>query len=529
MPQTTELFRDSLESVEVTYVGPVGADTLVDFAFTISNITAGASSWPAELVLTVNEDSPEFISVVPRLGVGERMTLVFSRPFQHGTYVVTIEDGGAKQIVSLEVQPQAIAYALGLLSTQTPMPAPEPTATPTPAARPTAVPARTALPASSAEPTSTVMVSNETRPVTSRGIDHPHLRHLTYKEYMLELINKERTGAGLGAVVLGTNNAAQLHAEAAIDHCFGSHWGIDGLKPYMRYSLAGGYQSNGENWHGNTWTVSLGSSRWSGLDYCLTGSTGGHQAPIDSIQTEVYQAMQGWMDSPGHRRNILTPSHRRVSVGLAWDGFNFAAVQHFEGDYMSYRSLPSVDEGVLTLKGAVTGGATLATPGDLGIQIFYDQPPRILTRGQVSRTYCYDSGRLVASLREPLPPGWSYPEDKFTREHTPCPDPYLVSADAPAPTSPDEAHEFWQAAYDASQLKPSTTIVVPWITANEWRVTKQSFDVTADVGDVLDYFGPGVYTIVVWAKFDGVAAVISEYSIFHGVAPPETYDPVNWS
>ena len=512
-PSPTPTVADlKLESVEVRYVGTAGADTLVDIAFTISNIGAGASSRPADLVLTVDEDSPEFISVVPRLGVGERMTFVFSRPFEPGTYVVTIEVGGAKQIVSLEVQPQAIAYALGLLPTQTPMPAPDPSATPTPAVRPMAVPTRTALLASSAEPTSVVMVSTETRAVTARGADHPHLRHLRYKEHMLELINEERTRAGLGTVVLGTNNAAQLHAEAAIDHCFGSHWGIDGLKPYMRYRLAGGYQSNAEN--------------GSGSDYCIREAD--FYRPIGSIENEVEETMAGWTESPGHRRNILTPHHKKVNVGLAWDRFNFAAYQQFEGDYIDLVSDPRVVGDVLSVSGRLRNGAGIEQPDDLGIQIFYDQPPRTLTRGQVSRTYCYDSGRLVAALREPLPPRWFYPEDKIIREHSPCPDPYLVPADAPAPTSPDEAREFWQAAYDASQLKPLTTIVVPWITADEWRVTKQSFDVTADVGDVLDHYGPGVYTIVVWAKFDGVAAVISAYSIFNGVKPPDTYDPANW-
>ena len=78
------------------------------------------------------------------------------------------------------------------------------------------------------------------------------------KDYMLALINSERRKAGVNPVVLGTNNAAQLHAESSLADCVSSHWGTDGLKPYMRYSLAGGYQSNGENGHG--------------LDYCIKSS-----------------------------------------------------------------------------------------------------------------------------------------------------------------------------------------------------------------------------------------------------------------
>ena len=83
----------------------------------------------------------------------------------------------------------------------------------------------------------------------------PHLKHIEAKHYMLELINVERRRAGVSAVTMGDNVAAQLHADSSLENCTSSHWGIDGLKPYMRYSLAGGYQSNGEN--------------GSGLDYCI--------------------------------------------------------------------------------------------------------------------------------------------------------------------------------------------------------------------------------------------------------------------
>ena len=124
---------------------------------------------------------------------------------------------------------------------------------------------------------------------------------------MLELINEERMKAGLNPVTMGDNAAAQLHAETALEGCFSSHWGLDGLKPYMRYSLAGGYQSSGENVHGS--------------DYCITDAD--NYRPIADIQDEVREAMVGWMNSPGHRRNILRPKHRRVNIGLAWGPVQF--------------------------------------------------------------------------------------------------------------------------------------------------------------------------------------------------------------
>ena len=332
------------------------------------------------------------------------------------------------------------------------------------------------------------------------------------KLYMLELINAERVRAGVPAVVLGDNIAAQLHAEASLAGCYSSHWGSDGLKPYMRYSLAGGYQSNGENGHG--------------LDFCITSDTrspsGLRYSFLGPVEAEIKDAMDGWMSSPGHRDNILGKYHKKVNIGLAWDRYNLVAYQHFEGDYVEYNQLPAVEDKLFQLSGKVSAEVQLSED-DLGVQIYYDEPPHPLTKGQLTRTYCYDSGRLVASLRAPLMGGWFYDSHDFTQSYRPCPSPYDVSADAPSPSSPGQAHQFWQEAYNKSQVDPIQLITIPWITALEWRVDGGSFTVEADLTGPLSRFGPGVYTVVVWGILDGEDAIISEYSIFHGTKSPDTY------
>ncbi len=328
---------------------------------------------------------------------------------------------------------------------------------------------------------------------------------------MLELINTERMQAGLNPVVLGDNVAAQLHAEASLEGCFSSHWGLDGLKPYMRYSLAGGYQSNAEN--------GLGS------DYCIKASD--RYRPIFNVDQEIREAMEGWMDSPGHRDNILRPWHKKVNIGLARDPYNFYAYQHFEGDYVEYERLPNIENGVLSMSGTVKNGVTFEEDRDLGVQIYYDPPPHALARGQVARTYCYDSGLLIAALRAPLTGNWFYTEDEFAKSYSPCPDPYDVPQDAPAPSSHDEAHDFWQAAYDTSQAREEQSITVPWITALEWTARGESFSVTADLGNLLAKQGKGVYSLIVWGSIGSERIVISEYSIFHDVAPIDTYSVDN--
>ncbi len=326
---------------------------------------------------------------------------------------------------------------------------------------------------------------------------------------MLELINKERADAGVGAVALGDNVAAQLHTESALSNCFASHWGLDGLKPYMRYSLAGGYQSNGENSHG--------------LDYCITARDG--YRALDSIRAEIREAMSGWMLSAGHRRNILNPTHLKVNIGIAWDRYNTTMAQHFEGDYVVYSQMPVIREGVLSFDGSVKNGAQTGIRRDFGVQVFYDAPPLPLTRGQVSRTYCYDNGLLVAGLREPLTGGSYWTTDQFESSYQPCPNPASLSPALPPANSADEAHALWREAYSESRAMRERAITVPWITASWFAVGGGEFAVEADISEVLQKHGPGVYSVVVWGRVGGEEAVLSRYSIFHEIEPPPTYAP----
>ena len=328
------------------------------------------------------------------------------------------------------------------------------------------------------------------------------------KGYMLRLINNERRAIGVPEVVLGINDAAQLHAQDSLKGCYSSHWGRDGLKPYMRYSLAGGYQSNGEN--------------GSGLDYCIKARDG--YSALSGIETEIRETMAGWMGSPGHRRNILEKNHRKVNIGLAWDRYNLIAVQHFEGDYVEYEILPDFNEGRLRLEGKVKNGARFGVGDTIPIQIFYDPPPHSLVPGQLSRTYCYGSGLPVAYLREPLTGSRYYPKDTLRTTYSPCASPYDVPPDASAPQSPGQAHAHWQSAYDANRSTKKMPAVMQAVTASSWRTGSSGFLITASLGNVLKKHGPGVYTVVLWGAVGDETEIISEYSIFHNIPRPDGYD-----
>ena len=189
--------------------------------------------------------------------------------------------------------------------------------------------------------------------------------------------------------------------------------------------------------------------------------------------------------------------------------------------------MPTIEDGILSLSGTVKNGVMFEEGRDLGVQLYYDSPPHALTRGQVARTYCYDSGLQIAALRAPLTGNWFYDEDAFRATYKPCPNPYDVPADADAPLSHDDAHVFWQAAYDASQTRQGQSITLPWITALEWTVRGEMFSVTADLRDLLAKHGRGVYSLIVWGSIGSEDVVISQYSTFHDVAPPDTYNAGN--
>ena len=355
----------------------------------------------------------------------------------------------------------------------------------------------TALPTAAAAPSAGAATTVPVAGATQRNIEH--------KRFMLDLINAEREKAGVPPVSLGTNVAAQLHAESSVENCSGGHWGADGLKPYMRYTLAGGYQKNSEN--------------ASGYHYCVTSSDG--YAPIADVNDRIRKHMRGYMSSKGHRENLLDPHHRRVNIGVAWNRYQLWSVQHFEGDYFVFDTLPTISGDTLTFSGSTANGGQWAE--DLAPQLYYDQPPHALTRGQLSRTHCYDSGQRVASFREPLPPGYVYPAENPNISVTEgCPDPYRFSADTAAPKPPAPG-----VPYLAPIPIPVHRFHTPeWVTASSWREDEHSISATVDLSDILDDRGPGVYTLTLWGYIDGESVVVADYSIFHDVTPPDTYGGV---
>ena len=319
---------------------------------------------------------------------------------------------------------------------------------------------------------------------------------------MLDLINEERDRVTVPPVELGNEPTAQLHAESALENCFTGHWGIDGLKPYMRYSLAGGYQANAEN--------------VSGLSYCINSPS---YSRINTVE-QVKVTMAGFMDSSDHRKSILNPDFKRVTIGLAWDTYNFRAVQVFEGDYIEFDHLPAIDErGVLSLSGRFRHG-NRAPEGFSFVDIYYDPPPKPLTGGQIARTYCVDLGRKAASLRKPPGRNARYEVHQYVQSTLGdlCIDPHEQET-----VSPGSVTEAQLLHLRARVGNPPVLVrtAVDWVDGIVWEFRGDRFRVTADLDDVIEDYGEGVYTIVLWGDTPDIAPhVAGQYSIFHGIDPP---------
>lgn len=295
---------------------------------------------------------------------------------------------------------------------------------------------------------------------------------------MLNLINEDRRKNSLPPVALGSNSASQAHAEMALRESLTGHWGLDGLKPYMRYTQVGGTNYEAENVSGPAEALKPG----------VTYQT---KAPEQLLQ----EAETGLMNSPGHRRNILNPSHKRVNLGIACSNAVCAVDQQFEGDYVQFEGKPGFDGGTLAFAGRMTG-FTLS-----GVQIWYDPLPEPITADQIRATRCYSGGTPIAFLRDPPAPGTYYTDATSSYSWDYCREPRDVSPDG---TSTVIASGERRAA------------AIPWVTATVWITdTSGLFYVEADVSAVLGSHGSGVYTVRIWGDSPtGQQVELTNYSIW---------------
>ena len=104
---------------------------------------------------------------------------------------------------------------------------------------------------------------------------------------MLALVNQARAGAGCGALTADPALAAVARAHSADmrDRGYFSHTDPDGRSPFDRAEQAGVGNARAEN--------------------------------IARGQPDAGAVVRAWLDSPGHRENVLNCGYRTMGVGLA--------------------------------------------------------------------------------------------------------------------------------------------------------------------------------------------------------------------
>lgn len=304
--------------------------------------------------------------------------------------------------------------------------------------------------------TLTTPISPATSPTptfsTKPPATQPALQHGPLVEYVLDLINKDRADYEYAPVTLGANQAAQKHAEDMLAGFFLSHWGTDGLKPYMRYTLEGGVNYDMENSSYTGWyDKSENPDRYAALDV------------KQELQQLEYAMMYDDAGSDwGHRDNILNKWHKKVNIGIAYDGHRLAFVEDFEGDYVQFNQAPALLQGTLSISGRVVLGVIDA------VAIYYDPVPHAWTQQELlNGPHSYSLGDRVEYVVSPPPPGYFY-----------------------------------------TNLPPDA------IQAGVWNVSSAGdFSIKADLNAVLKR-GPGVYTVAIWSKAGTELLSLTNYSIF---------------
>lgn len=169
-------------------------------------------------------------------------------------------------------------FGVALAATATPTESPE--ASPKPTSTPKAKPRTTTSPTPKRSPS-----RSTTRPATGGG---GSTAQSADENKVVEITNQERAKAGCGAVKVNSRlaTAARLHSQDQAEHNNMSHTGSDGSSPWQRSERAGYTNAIGEN-------VAMG-----------------YRTPA--------AVMDGWMNSDGHRRNILNCSAKAIGVGLAY-------------------------------------------------------------------------------------------------------------------------------------------------------------------------------------------------------------------
>ncbi|WP_440950651.1 CAP domain-containing protein [Methanosphaerula subterraneus] len=147
----------------------------------------------------------------------------------------------------------------------------------------------------------------------------------TLEQRIFAYTNQERQQQGLPTLQWDAALAsiARGHSQDMVTNNFFSHTNLRGQDPTARASAAG--YAIRRDLGGNRYSIGIGEN----IGKMPTGNVIG-QGYVNNDPESIAQAMvQGWMESPGHRQNILNTQYVRIGVGVAYDGTYYFGTQNF--------------------------------------------------------------------------------------------------------------------------------------------------------------------------------------------------------
>jgi uncharacterized protein YkwD len=217
------------------------------------------------------------------------------------------------------------------------------------------------------------------------------------RNQLLQQVNEEREVAKVKPVQIDqlATEVATRHAREMAKHGYASHWNREGLKPYHRYSFAGGYHSTQEN-------ISAADKTWS-------------SKPRDLIQDTSYLHVRLYNETPpndGHRQAILAPQQTHVGFGIALEELRLRVVELYVAKHVQLN--------VPETRKAKPGDTFLVSGKLLGsnhslrlIEVFYEPLPKELGLDQLRVSGSYSLPNDAVELRPKLPPPFLYADRKI--------------------------------------------------------------------------------------------------------------------
>lgn len=145
------------------------------------------------------------------------------------------------------------------------------------------------------------------------------------EKLILKYTNEERRKYGLKDLVWDDQLAliAREHSEDMAKNNFFSHTNLKGEDPTAR-AQRHGYPTR-KPLGGGVYAVGIGEN----ISKMPTGNVEGYGYVSNDADSVAKATVRSWMESLGHRDNILNTSYDKIGVGVGYDGTYFFATQDF--------------------------------------------------------------------------------------------------------------------------------------------------------------------------------------------------------